>query len=952
MKRILVLFVTTFICLTSLAQIQPIIPYQGHIADTSGKAYDGNYTFSFRILDQNNASQWSSGDVSIAVANGNYSVSLGSTGQPAIDRSVFNQDVLFLEISFNDGINGKETLSPNVRILPVPYAMRAAVADSSKKTRGFQWGDSLVLRDASGDVRFVLNPNHGEFRMMKNDTSWLSMRTNSNVISRETLPNGGYIRKYYSRGENGERFVTTQTSMSKDGPLIFDSKIAEKPKNGKAFYIVQQYVKYCTNKVSLNGKEYEKTVYKYLRDTIEDNFYHKKAGIHTYESWWDCSTGKYKKGNYDAPGLNGKNWDSVENKKEETMENGEHKVIVSNSDQDTFQRKVNPKTGEATQSNELTRYVLRLDGGQTFKTYYNDSTNKNSSTTVDPDNKTTVQQNQDNYLWIPETNEQCFGVAIGGTDTFRWYVNNTGFEFEGKIVAEEVQTPVVKYEVDNSQRYQFRVDSSGKSTESFFDALGNEVKRVVDPKTGLIILEGGDRQLFQGKDLAFGLRLDTNKRLENSIVDKQSGKELKLLYDAGKNAVRTEANKTAKEENHRSDSAVTVTYEWLSDPSKYFVHKIDPKNGLSSTTTPQGTSSEGFSSGTYTQKFTDSLTKSSLFDIINFSDSSRRSVGWKSSDWQYKQRGIGFQFYDTEVGIKVTDEQKKRFQEIIFGIIDSTLRLIGTQKLHVEIPKDGFTTVYEHSNSFMSETWDFGGKSKFTEGLDNSIFGFNSGATMILESQSFNSGSLVTIDSSGNPLALEMMPDQQLAILSAGRNPATLAADNFMVNENINVQDSGFINTYLGVNGNVDINGNLIVAGNISKGGGTFRIDHPVYPDEKYLYHSFIESPDMMNVYNGNIKTGEDSTAVVELPEYFGALNMDFRYQLTSIGTFAQAIVLEEIDKNKFVIKTDKANVKVSWQVTGIRKDDYANDHRVEVEVDKEPEMMGKRLYTPKSAKQ
>jgi hypothetical protein len=252
----------------------------------------------------------------------------------------------------------------------------------------------------------------------------------------------------------------------------------------------------------------------------------------------------------------------------------------------------------------------------------------------------------------------------------------------------------------------------------------------------------------------------------------------------------------------------------------------------------------------------------------------------------------------------------------------------------------------------MSETWDFSTKGKLTEGIDNSIFEFNSGAAMVLESQSFNSGSLVTVDSNGNPLAFEMMPDQQLVIVSAGRNPATLAADHFMVNANINVQDSGFVNTYLGVNGNVDINGNLNVNGNISKGGGTFRIDHPLYPDEKYLFHSFIESPDMMNVYNGNVETGEDSTAVVELPDYFESLNMDFRYQLTCIGTFAQAIVLEEVDNNKFVIKTNKSNVKVSWQVTGIRKDDYANDNRVQVEVDKEPEMIGRRLYTPKSVKQ
>ncbi|MDQ3930271.1 MAG: hypothetical protein M3328_14130, partial [Chloroflexota bacterium] len=70
----------------------------------------------------------------------------------------------------------------------------------------------------------------------------------------------------------------------------------------------------------------------------------------------------------------------------------------------------------------------------------------------------------------------------------------------------------------------------------------------------------------------------------------------------------------------------------------------------------------------------------------------------------------------------------------------------------------------------------------------------------------------------------------------------------------------------------------------------------------------------------------------VTLPAYVEALNKDFRYQLTVIGTFAQAIVSTEIQKNSFTIKTDKPNVKVSWQVTGVRKDPYAEKNKIEVE--------------------
>lgn len=139
--------------------------------------------------------------------------------------------------------------------------------------------------------------------------------------------------------------------------------------------------------------------------------------------------------------------------------------------------------------------------------------------------------------------------------------------------------------------------------------------------------------------------------------------------------------------------------------------------------------------------------------------------------------------------------------------------------------------------------------------------------------------------------------------------------------------------------------GNVNVTGSISKGSGTFKIDHPLDPANKYLYHSFVESPDMMNIYNGNATTDANGTAIVKLPDYFNALNKDFRYQLTVIGTFAQAIVSEEIKGNAFVIKTDKPNVKVSWQVTGVRQDSYANAHRVIPEVEKEPEFKGKYLY-------
>ncbi len=145
--------------------------------------------------------------------------------------------------------------------------------------------------------------------------------------------------------------------------------------------------------------------------------------------------------------------------------------------------------------------------------------------------------------------------------------------------------------------------------------------------------------------------------------------------------------------------------------------------------------------------------------------------------------------------------------------------------------------------------------------------------------------------------------------------------------------------------GDVHVTGNLSVVGTLSKGAGSFKIDHPLHPATQYLSHSFVESPDMMNIYNGNVTTNSQGQAWVQMPDYFSALNRDFRYQLTPIGQFAQAIVGQEIHNNRFLIRTDKPHVKVSWMVTGVRHDAYARQHRIKVEETKTGADRGKYLY-------
>jgi hypothetical protein len=137
-----------------------------------------------------------------------------------------------------------------------------------------------------------------------------------------------------------------------------------------------------------------------------------------------------------------------------------------------------------------------------------------------------------------------------------------------------------------------------------------------------------------------------------------------------------------------------------------------------------------------------------------------------------------------------------------------------------------------------------------------------------------------------------------------------------------------------------ELTGNVDISGFLSKASGSFKIDHPLDPGNKYLYHSFVESPDMKNIYDGVVKLDANGEAIVELPEWFGALNKDFRYLLTPIGAPSPMLyIAEEISDNRFKIAGGTPGMKVSWQVTGIRQDAYANAHRIKVEEDKpEPE--------------
>lgn len=132
MKRILLslliglIFLTTFVQISyAAAGINRTISFQGRVVNkTDGtNIADGNYTFVFKIYDASSAGTKLWGDetqTTIPVTNGIFTVALGSVRSFATDSLDFNQDNLWLDVTFNG-----ENFGSRVRLASVPYAMTA-----------------------------------------------------------------------------------------------------------------------------------------------------------------------------------------------------------------------------------------------------------------------------------------------------------------------------------------------------------------------------------------------------------------------------------------------------------------------------------------------------------------------------------------------------------------------------------------------------------------------------------------------------------------------------------------------------------------------------------------------------------------------------------------------------------------------------------------------------------
>ena len=138
-----------------------------------------------------------------------------------------------------------------------------------------------------------------------------------------------------------------------------------------------------------------------------------------------------------------------------------------------------------------------------------------------------------------------------------------------------------------------------------------------------------------------------------------------------------------------------------------------------------------------------------------------------------------------------------------------------------------------------------------------------------------------------------------------------------------------------------------------ASGTKSFRIDHPDDPENKYLLHYSVESPEVLNAYSGKVTLDGAGQSVVELPRYFAKINKDPRYTLTAIGApMPNLHVAEEISEQalkageqaqpgaapsicSFRIAGGVPSAKVSWEVKALRNDVLVRTRGTSVERDK-----------------
>jgi hypothetical protein len=125
-----------------------------------------------------------------------------------------------------------------------------------------------------------------------------------------------------------------------------------------------------------------------------------------------------------------------------------------------------------------------------------------------------------------------------------------------------------------------------------------------------------------------------------------------------------------------------------------------------------------------------------------------------------------------------------------------------------------------------------------------------------------------------------------------------------------------------------------------------FMIDHPLDPEHKYLRHFSMESDEVLNMYRGTATLDAAGQAVVQLPDYFHSINIDFSYQLTPIGAPAGTYIASEINAaGEFTIAGGAPGQKICWNVFAQRNDPYVQQNAAKTLVESDKKAPDQGLY-------
>ncbi len=129
MKKVFIILGVLLVAVSLYASgIPQLLNYQGKLTDATGVAMNGNHDITFRIYDEASGvapALWEeahTGASAINVVNGLFDVQLGTITA----FTIAFDDTYWVEL-----VIGTETLAPRERLVAVPYAFRAIVADTA-----------------------------------------------------------------------------------------------------------------------------------------------------------------------------------------------------------------------------------------------------------------------------------------------------------------------------------------------------------------------------------------------------------------------------------------------------------------------------------------------------------------------------------------------------------------------------------------------------------------------------------------------------------------------------------------------------------------------------------------------------------------------------------------------------------------------------------------------------